>query len=38
MGYRAMLKAAKDNKEVVSIYRSAIGKELAQRLFLHLAE
>ncbi|WP_455914626.1 dermonecrotic toxin domain-containing protein [Pseudomonas syringae] len=38
MGYSAMLKAAKDNKEVVSIYRSAIGKELAQRLFLHLAE
>lgn len=38
MGYRAMLKAAKDNKEVVSIYRSAIGKELAQRLFLHLDE
>jgi hypothetical protein len=38
MGYKALLKAAKDNKEVVSIYRSAIGKELAQRLFLHLAE
>ncbi|TDV43272.1 hypothetical protein EC919_11638 [Pseudomonas graminis] len=38
LGYRAMLKAAKDNKEVVSIYRSVIGKELAQRLFLHLAE
>ncbi|MCF7544560.1 dermonecrotic toxin domain-containing protein [Pseudomonas petrae] len=38
MGYGAMLKAAKDNKEVVSVYRSAIGKELAQRLFLHLAE
>ena len=38
MGYKAMLKAAKDNKEVVNIYRSAIGKELAQRLFLHLAE
>jgi hypothetical protein len=38
MGYRAMLKAAKDNKEVVNIYRSAIGKELAQRLFLQLAE
>ncbi|MGE6386985.1 dermonecrotic toxin domain-containing protein [Pseudomonas sp. NPDC078416] len=38
LGYRAMLKAAKDNKEVVSIYRSVIGKDLAQRLFLHLAE
>ncbi|UZJ62270.1 hypothetical protein OKW98_11395 [Pseudomonas sp. KU26590] len=38
LGYRALLKAAKDNKEVVSIYRSTIGKELAQRLFLHLAE
>ena len=38
MGYKALLKAAKDNKEVVSIYRSAIGKELAQRLFLNLAE
>lgn len=38
MGYRAMLTAAKDSKEVVSIYRSAIGKELAQRLFLQLAE
>jgi len=38
LGYRALLKAARDNKEVVSIYRSTIGKELAQRLFLHLAE
>jgi hypothetical protein len=38
MAYKAMLKAAKDNKEVVSIYRSAIGKDLAKRVFLHLAE
>jgi hypothetical protein len=38
LGYRALLKAAKDNKEVVSIYRSTIGKELAQRLFLHRAQ
>lgn len=38
MGYRALLKAARDNKEVVSIYRSAIGREPAQRLFLHLAD
>lgn len=38
MGYKAMLKAARDNKEVVSIYRSAIGREPAQRLFLHLAD
>jgi hypothetical protein len=38
MGYKALLKAARDNKEVVSIYRSAIGREPAQRLFLHLAD
>jgi hypothetical protein len=37
-GYKALLKAARDNKEVVSVYRSAIGKEPAQRLFLHLAD
>ncbi|MEB0026191.1 hypothetical protein QN375_10465 [Pseudomonas sp. MH9.2] len=37
LGYKALLRAASDNKEVVSIYRSVIGKELAQRLFLVLA-
>lgn len=37
MGYKAQVKAAKDNKEVISIYRSAIGMEVAQRLFLDLA-
>ncbi|HEY0287355.1 MAG TPA: DUF6543 domain-containing protein [Pseudomonas sp.] len=34
MGYKALVKAAKDSKDVVSIYRSTIGKDLAQRLFL----
>ncbi len=33
IGYKAQVKAAKDNKEVVSIYRSFIGKDIAQRLF-----
>lgn len=37
IGYKAQLKAAKDNKEVISIYRSVIGKDVAQRLFLSLA-
>ena len=37
LGYKALVKAARDNKEVVSIYRSAIGKELAKRLFLQPA-
>lgn len=37
IGYKAQLKAAKDDKEVVSIYRSYIGKDIAQRLFLSLA-
>lgn len=37
IGYKAQVKAAKDNKEVVSIYRSYIGKDIAQRLFLSLA-
>lgn len=37
IGYKAQVKAAKDNKEVISVYRSTIGKDLARRLFLHLA-
>ena len=37
LGYKALVRAAKDNKAVVAIYRSAIGKEVAQRLFLSLA-
>ena len=37
LGYKALVRAAKDNKAVVAIYRSAIGKEVAQRLFLALA-
>jgi hypothetical protein len=37
IGYKAQLKAARDDKEVVSIYRSYIGKDVAQRLFLSLA-
>lgn len=37
LGYKALVRAAKDNKAVVAIYRSAIGKEVAQRLFLPLA-
>ncbi|WP_125830845.1 dermonecrotic toxin domain-containing protein [Pseudomonas sp. v388] len=36
MGYKALIRAAKDNKAVVDIYRSTIGRELAQRLFLAL--
>ncbi|MCQ3030866.1 hypothetical protein NLO88_09355 [Pseudomonas syringae] len=36
LGYKALVKAAKANQEVVSIYRSSIGKEIAQRLFLVL--
>lgn len=36
MGYKALVKAAKANQEVVSIYRSSIGKDVAQRLFLVL--
>ena len=37
IGYKAQLKAAKDDREVVNIYRSYIGKDVAQRLFLSLA-
>jgi hypothetical protein len=37
LGYKALVRAAKDNREVVNIYRSTIGKEVAQRLFLVLA-
>lgn len=37
LGYKALVRAAKDNQAVVAIYRSAIGKEVAQRLFLPLA-
>lgn len=37
IGYKAQVKAAKDDKEVISVYRSAIGKDVAQRLFLNLA-
>jgi hypothetical protein len=36
LGYKALVRAAKDNKAVVNVYRSAIGKDLAQRLFLGL--
>lgn len=36
LGYKALVKAAKANQEVVSIYRSSIGREIAQRLFLVL--
>lgn len=37
IGYKAQVKAAKDNKEVIAVYRSVIGKDVAQRLFLSLA-
>lgn len=33
IGYKALVKAAKDSSEVVTIYRSLIGKDTAQRLF-----
>lgn len=36
LGYKALVRAAKDNREVVNIYRSTISKEVAQRLFLVL--
>ncbi|TDV67820.1 hypothetical protein EC915_103357 [Pseudomonas sp. LP_7_YM] len=36
IGYKAQLKAARDNKEVISVYRSYIGKDVARRLFLDL--
>lgn len=36
LGYSALVKMARDNKEVVQIYRSAIDRESAQRLFLSL--
>ncbi|MBC3948196.1 dermonecrotic toxin domain-containing protein [Pseudomonas folii] len=36
LGYKALVRAAKANQDVVSIYRSSIGKEVAQRLFLVL--
>lgn len=37
LGYKALVRAAQDSKTVVAIYRSAIGKDMAQRLFLPLA-
>lgn len=37
IGYKALVKAAKDDGAVVTVYRSAIGKDVAQRLFLGLA-
>ncbi|NBB09972.1 dermonecrotic toxin domain-containing protein [Pseudomonas sp. SLFW] len=37
VGYKAQVKAAKESKDVIRVYRSAIGKEIAQRLFLSLA-
>lgn len=37
LGYKALVRAAKDNQAVVAIYRSAIGKDVAQRLFMPLA-
>lgn len=36
LGYKALVKMAQNDREVVQIYRSAIGRELAQRLFLAL--
>lgn len=36
LGYKALIRAAKANNEVVSIYRSSIGKDVARRLFLVL--
>ncbi|WP_296261668.1 MULTISPECIES: dermonecrotic toxin domain-containing protein [unclassified Pseudomonas] len=36
VGYKAQLKAARNNKEVISVYRSYIGKDVARRLFLDL--
>lgn len=36
LGYKALVRMAQDNGAVVQIYRSAIGRELAQRLFLVL--
>ncbi|WP_044901745.1 hypothetical protein [Pseudomonas sp. CFII64] len=36
LSYKALVRAAKDNREVVNIYRSTISKEVAQRLFLAL--
>jgi hypothetical protein len=37
IGYKALVKAAKDDGAVVTVYRSAIGKDVAQRLFIGLA-
>ncbi|MDO7926166.1 hypothetical protein Q6A51_05205 [Pseudomonas sp. KFB-139] len=37
LGYKSLIKASGGAKDVVNIYRSAIGKEIAQRLFLVLA-
>lgn len=37
IGYKALVNAAKDNRAVVSVYRSVIGKYVAQRLFIGLA-
>ncbi|MDH0749732.1 hypothetical protein N5D61_25725 [Pseudomonas sp. GD03842] len=37
VGYKAQVRAAKTDSEVVSIYRSRIGMDVAQRLFLPLA-
>lgn len=36
LGYKTLLRAAKANLEVLSIYRSSIGKDIARRLFLVL--
>ena len=36
LGYKALIRAARAGGEVVSIYRSSIGKEIAQKLFLPL--
>ncbi|WP_268800631.1 dermonecrotic toxin domain-containing protein [Pseudomonas huanghezhanensis] len=33
IGYKALIKSAKDNQSVVAVYRSVISKEVARRLF-----
>ncbi|MBX8517078.1 hypothetical protein K5D69_20570 [Pseudomonas cichorii] len=37
IGYKSLIKTSGGAKDVVNIYRSAIGKDIAQRLFLVLA-
>ncbi|HEX8596392.1 MAG TPA: DUF6543 domain-containing protein [Pseudomonas sp.] len=37
LGYKALIRAATENRQVVSIYRSVISPEIAQRLFLVLS-